>query len=194
MALLPFGSEASEINIVEQLRKDHEKIKMLFREFESAKNMEEKQRVVRQAITELEIHALAEEKIFYPAVRKDSPDAASNLDESFEEHHVMKFLIGELKRMSPEEARFDAKFTVLAESVKHHIKDEEAELFARARTGHLNLEELGQELTAVKVSIQANASNKSNKKVKATPERKRAKKRVAAKRQTATKSKKRRAA
>ena len=100
MALLSFGSEASkEINIVEQLRKDHEKIKMLFREFEGAKKVEEKQHVVRQAITELEIHALAEEKIFYPAVRKDSPDAASNLDESFEEHHVMKFLIGETCRL-----------------------------------------------------------------------------------------------
>lgn len=192
MALLSFGSEASEeINIVEQLRKDHEKIKMLFREFEGAKKVEEKQHVVRQAITELEIHALAEEKIFYPAVRKDSPDAASNLDESLEEHHVMKFLIGELKRMLPDDARFDAKFTVLAENVKHHIKEEEAELFARARTGHLNLEELGKELTAAKVSIRANAKSK---KVKATPERTRTKGQVAAKRQTATKSKKRTAA
>ncbi len=192
MALLSFGSETSEeINIVEQLRKDHEKIKMLFREFESAKKVEEKQHVVRQAITELEIHALAEEQIFYPAVRKDSPDAASNLDESFEEHHVMKFLIGEIKRMSPENARFDAKFTVLAEKVKHHIKEEEAELFARARTGHLNLEELGKELTAAKVSIRANAKKKE---LKATPERTRTKGRVATKRQTATKSKKRTAA
>jgi hemerythrin superfamily protein len=157
MALLSFGSEASEeINIVEQLRKDHEKIKMLFREFEGAKNVEEKQHVVRQAITELEIHALAEEQIFYPAVRKDSPDAASNLDESFEEHHVMDFLIGEIKRMSPENARFDAKFTVLAENVKHHIKEEEAELFARARTGRLDLTELGRHLLAAKASFRSN--------------------------------------
>jgi hemerythrin superfamily protein len=138
MALLPFATDASdEMNIVELLRKDHEKVKLLFREFESAAEADEKQNIVRQAITELEIHASAEEKIFYPAVRQDWPDAASNLDESsFEEHHVMKFLIGELRDMSPTDERFDAKFTVLAENVKHHIKEEEAELFARARTGH----------------------------------------------------------
>jgi hemerythrin superfamily protein len=192
MALLPFRSDASEeLNIVEQLRKDHEKIKMLFREFESAENGKQKQHIVRQATMELEVHALAEEKVFYPAVREDSPDAASNIDESFEEHHVMKFLIGELKDMSPEDERFDAKFTVLTENVKHHIKEEEAELFARARTGHLNLAELGKELTVAKASVQANSKKK---KTKATPKRKRSKGRVASKSQTARKSKKRTAA
>lgn len=192
MALLSFGGDApEEANIVEQLRKDHEKVKMLFRGFEGAEEAEEKQHIVRQAITELEIHALAEEKIFYPAVRKDSPDAASHLDESFEEHHVMKFLIGELKDMTPEDARFDAKFTVLTENVKHHIKEEEAELFARARTGRLDLAELGKQLTAAKASIQASSKKK---KAKATPEQKHTKGRVASKRQTVRKSKKRTAA
>ena len=191
MALLPFGSNASEeINIVELLRKDHEKVKMLFREFEGAEKAEQKQHIVRQAITELEIHTLAEEKIFYPAIRKDSPDAASHLDESFEEHHVMKFLISELKDMSPD-ARFDAKFTVLAENVKHHIKEEEAELFARARTGHLNLAELAKELTAAKASIQTHSKKK---KTRATPERKHAKGLAASKRRPIRKTKKRTAA
>ena len=192
MALLPFGSNASEeMNIVELLRKDHEKVKRLFREFEGAEKADQKQHIVRQAITELEIHALAEEKIFYPAIRKDSPDAASHLDESFEEHHVMKFLISELKDMSPEDMRFDAKFTVLAENVKHHIKEEEADLFARARTGHLDLAELAKELTVAKASIQANSKKK---KTKATPERKHAKGLIASKRQPVRKTKKRTAA
>jgi hypothetical protein len=192
MALLSFGGDApKEANVVEQLRKDHEKVKMLFREFESAEEAEQKQHIVREAVTELEIHALAEEKIFYPAIRNDSPDAASHLDESFEEHHVMKFLIGELKDMSSEDTRFDAKFTVLMENVKHHIKEEEAELFARARTGRLDLAKLGKELITAKASIQANSKKK---KVKATPERKHAKGLVASKRQTVRKTKKRTAA
>lgn len=161
MALLPFGKDASdETNIVELLRKDHEKVKTLFREFESAGTPGEKQSIVQHAIAELEVHASAEEKIFYPAVREDSPDAASTLDESFEEHHVMRLLIGELKDMSPTEARYDAKFTVLAENVKHHVKEEEAELFARARTGHLDLVELGQELLAAKASFESNKALK----------------------------------
>ncbi|MBA2252086.1 MAG: hemerythrin domain-containing protein [Nitrospirales bacterium] len=156
MALLPFGADSGkDTNVVELLRKDHEKVKMLFREFESAEEAEQKMKILQQAISELEVHASAEEKIFYPAVRKDSPDAAPNLDESLEEHHVMKFLLGELRDMSPGDELFDAKFTVLAENVKHHIKEEESELFARARTGDLNLNELGKKLLAAKSSFRS---------------------------------------
>jgi hemerythrin superfamily protein len=189
MALLPFASDASdETNIVELLRKDHEKVKILFREFKSADEAEEKHHIVRQAITELEIHASAEEQIFYPAVREDSPDAAANLDESFEEHHVMKFLIDELKDMSPTDQRFDAKFTVLAENVKHHIKEEEAELFARARTGRLDLAELGMQLVAAKASF------KKKNTPKAISKRKPIARRASLKNRTAKKTKKRTAA
>ena len=192
MVLLPFTSDGSdETNIVELLRKDHEKVKMLFREFESAEEAEEKQHIVRQAITELEIHASAEEQIFYPAVREDSPDAAPNLDESFEEHHVMKFLIGELKDMSPTDERFDAKFTVLAENVKHHIKEEEAELFARARTGRLDLAELGTQLAAAKASSQTKQKKNTT---KAISKRKPIAGRASFKKQAGKKTKKRTAA
>ncbi|WP_447983998.1 hemerythrin domain-containing protein [Nitrospira sp. Nam74] len=191
MALLPFASDASdETNIVELLRRDHEKVKMLFREFDSAA-AEEKQHIVRQAITELEIHACAEEQIFYPAVRQDSPHAAPHLDESVEEHHVMKFLIGELKDMASTDERFGAKFTVLAENVKHHIKEEEAELFARARTGRLDLVELGTQLAAAKASFQT----KQKKNIpKAISKRKPIAGRASSKKQTAKKTKKGRAA
>ena len=187
MALLPFGEASENMNIVELLRKDHEKVKMLFREFESASGPTSKQQIARQAMTELETHALVEEKVFYPAVREDWPDVERSINESFEEHHVMKLLIGELKDMSPRDERFEAKFTVMAENVKHHIKEEEAELFAKARTGRLDLAELDKELTAAKASIQANPKKK---KTKATPG-KRTKGQVAAKRQTVRKSKKR---
>jgi hemerythrin superfamily protein len=189
MALLPFGKDSSdETNIVELLRKDHEKVKMLFREFELAEEANEKQHIVRQAITELEIHSSAEEQIFYPAVREDWPDAAPNLDESFEEHHVMKFLIGELRDMLPTDVRFDAKFTVLAENVKHHIKEEEAELFARARAGRLDLTELGALLVEAKASFQFQLK-KSVKKT--TSKRKPIARGASFKKQTTKKAKKR---
>ena len=138
---------------------------------------------------ELEIHASAEEKIFYPAVREDSPDAAPTLDESFEEHHVMRFLIGELRDMSPIDERFDAKFTVLAENVKHHIKEEEAELFARARTGDLDLAELGTQLVEAKASVRTKQKKDTK---KATSKRKPIAR--GAQKQTAKKAKKRTAA
>ena len=190
MALLSFGSDAPEdTNIVELLRKDHEKVKMLFREFESA--ADQKEDIVRQALSELELHATAEEQVFYPAVLEDWQDAAPSIDESFEEHHVMRLLIGELKDMSPEDTRFEAKFTVLAENVKHHIKEEEAELFARARTGRLDLIALGQQLTEAKASFQA--EQKSDKK-KIRSKKQPSARRTASRKQTARKPKKRTAA
>lgn len=190
MPLLSFSSDASEdMNIVELLRKDHEKVKMLFREFESAGD--QKLNIVRQAISELELHAAAEEKVFYPAVLADWPDAATSINESFEEHHVMKLLIGELKDMSHEDERFDAKFTVLAENVKHHVKEEEAELFAKARTGRLDLVDLGRRLTEAKSSFQ---SEQKEKKKKARSNKKPTARGAAFKKQPARKPKKRTAA
>lgn len=159
---LPFISQDG--SAVELLRKDHEKVKSLFRDFESAADDDEKQRIVRGAIAELDLHAAAEESVFYPAVRADSQDAQEKLDESLEEHHVVKLLMTELRKMSPRDGRYAAKFRVLAENVKHHIKEEEAQLFARARTGRLDLVALGKKIEAAKVSRQSMLSQKGARK------------------------------
>lgn len=154
MALLPFVSETEETNAVDLLRRDHEKVKALFREFETAGAADQKQSLVQQALTEPEMHASVEEDIFYPAVRQDWPNAAQRLDQALEEHHVAKFLMRELKALSPEDKRFEAKFLVLTESVQHHIREEESEIFGRARAGSLDLAELGKRMEAAKASFQ----------------------------------------
>ncbi|HEX3203169.1 MAG TPA: hemerythrin domain-containing protein [Nitrospiraceae bacterium] len=155
MALLPFskGHKDEGPSVVDLLRQDHHTVKALFREFEAEEKPDAKQRIVQQALDELEVHASVEEKIFYPAVREDSPDVADKLDEALEEHHAARLLMHELRGMAPSDERFDAKFRVLAEMVKHHVKEEEAEMFARARTGDLDLHQLGQRLQAAKRSF-----------------------------------------
>lgn len=157
----PFISQDG--NVVEVLRKDHEKVKALFREFESTQSSSDRERIVREALSELERHAVAEEVVFYPAVRDDAPAAADKLDEALEEHHIAKVLIAELKGMSAGDARFAAKFRVLAESVRHHIKEEEAEIFARARTGSLDLMALSERLERAKASKRAASPTQSRK-------------------------------
>src|SRR4051812_18308866 len=103
------------------LKEDHETVKALFDQFEKAKGRAAKTKVVRQALTELKVHAAIEEEIFYPTVRAKVGKEVMN--EADEEHHVAKLLIAELDRMDGSESHFEAKFTVLSENVRHHIKE-----------------------------------------------------------------------
>jgi hemerythrin superfamily protein len=141
--------------VTEMLREDHEKVKDLFEEFENAEEDDDKLRIVRTALTELEIHATLEEEIFYPAVRElIEEEDEDTMDEALEEHHVAKFLMRELKDMKPGDERFDAKFKVLAESVKHHIEEEESEILPKADEMELDQEQLAEEMTERKQELQ----------------------------------------
>src|SRR5436190_7133915 len=102
------------------LKEDHQKVKELFDQFENARTRSAKLKLVRQALIELKIHAAIEEELFYPSVRR--PVGKDIMNEADEEHHVAKLLIAELDSMDGSETHFDAKFVVLAENVRHHIK------------------------------------------------------------------------
>jgi hemerythrin superfamily protein len=86
----------------------------------------------------------------YPAVRKAIPDLEDDVLESYEEHHVADVLCMELSTMSPDDERFDAKTTVLIESVTHHIEEEEQEWFPKVREGlgRKELQQLGEAMIA----------------------------------------------
>jgi hypothetical protein len=122
------------------LKDDHGRVKSLFDQFETAKGRPAKVRIVRQALAELKVHAAIEEELFYPAVRK--PVGREVMNEADEEHHVAKLLIAELDRMDGSESHFDAKFAVLAENVRHHIKEEENEMLPKARRVKVDFEAL----------------------------------------------------
>lgn len=146
-------------NATDLLREDHHKVKDLFRQFEDADTPAERRRIADQAIMELEIHSQVEEEIFYPAIRKqdDVGDLMDDtMNEADEEHHVADLLIGELKKMRAADARFVAKFTVLAENVKHHIGEEEAEIFTKAAEGGMDrLQKLGARMEQRKAELMA---------------------------------------
>ena len=148
-----FGTNTAETtNIVDLLRNDHIAVKALFHEFQSATDARERRRIAEQALTELIRHAGAEEEIFYPAIRdaRGTAETGALMDEANEEHHVAKVLIRELEAMREVDARYRAKFTVLSELVKHHVTEEESEIFPLARTSGLDLEKLGAALVAAK--------------------------------------------
>jgi hemerythrin superfamily protein len=136
------------------LKNDHKTVNELFKKFEKAGDNahKTKAKLVEQIIHELAVHAAVEEVAFYPFIKGVSPDLTDDVLESLEEHHVVKWLLSELEGMSPKDERFDAKVTVLIESVRHHVKDEEQEMFPRIRQmlSRSDLQDLGEALTKAK--------------------------------------------
>lgn len=146
--------------VIDMLKEDHQKVKALFEEFENAKDSRSKQRIVETALMELDVHAKLEEGLIYPAIRPEIDDE-DLMDEALEEHHVVHVLIAELKKMKPSDDRFDAKFTVLAENVKHHIKEEESEMFPKAEECDIDWETLEQQVMKRKEKLMAKTSGPS---------------------------------
>jgi hemerythrin superfamily protein len=144
------------------LQRDHQEVERLFRQFEklTERAHRSKQKIVMKLIRELAIHAAVEETLFYPAVRtaalkatvRTLKEAADTVLESLEEHHVVKWTLSELEKMKPEDERYDAKMKVLMESVRHHVEEEQEELFPKVRRliDEDLLEQLGERMQKAK--------------------------------------------
>ena len=149
----------TKTNAIELLKQDHKTVKGLFDQFEEADKLAEKKKIVAQAINALKIHASIEEEIFYPnvfkAVGKDL------MTEADEEHHVAKILIAELEAMDGSEDHYDAKFTVLSENIRHHIKEEEGEMFKKAASFKMDMDALGEKMIARKEELEKNGVDES---------------------------------
>ena len=138
------------------LKADHRKVEELFEKFEAAKGASAKERLAKQICTELTVHTIIEEEIFYPACKGKAEDDL--LDESYVEHDGAKVLIAEIEAGAPDEEFYDAKVKVLSEQIQHHVKEEEQPtegLFAQARKAKLDMDALGQQMAARKEELLA---------------------------------------
>ena len=130
---------------IAMLTADHKKVKNLFADFDKLKDAgsdEDKASIVDQICNELKIHTELEEEIFYPAVRKAINDG-DLMDEALVEHAGAKDLIAQLEDARPEDDLYDAKVTVLGEQINHHVKEEEGDMFPKAKKAKVDTEALG---------------------------------------------------
>ena len=155
--MLTKSQETGASSVTDMLREDHKKVKGLFEEFEKAQDAKAKQRIVETALMELAVHSKLEEELIYPAIRAEIDDD-DVMDEALEEHHVVHGLLGELKKMKASDDRYDAKFTVLAENVRHHIKEEESEMFSKAEDCEIDWEALCSRVVKRKEQLIAKSS------------------------------------
>jgi hemerythrin superfamily protein len=137
------------------LKADHEAVEEKFVRFGEfgPRALKSKAALVADVIEALSVHAAIEEQLLYPAIRDRMTDEQARVLEALEEHHVVKWTLSELDGMSPDHERFDPKFTVLMESVRHHVKEEENDLFPKVRKAFTRSElaDLGQALAEAKL-------------------------------------------
>lgn len=148
------------MDALELLKEDHDKVKHLFEQAQSAENEKKKRAIFDDIKMELETHSRIEEEIFYPAMEKHD-ELKDLVLESIEEHKQVKTLLREIDNLKSDSEKFEPKLNVLMENVKHHAEEEEeGKMFPKVRDvcSASDLEELGQELKDAKGKRQRKAS------------------------------------
>jgi len=146
----------AKIDAIKLLKDDHREVEDLFEQFEKATAKDRKAKIVQKICTELTVHSLIEEEIFYPTFRGKIEDDL--LDEGYVEHDGAKMLIAELMAGDPDDAFYDAKVSVLSEEIEHHVKEEERPsegMFAQCRRTDVDLVELAERMQARKDELMA---------------------------------------
>ena len=148
--------QPEKMDAIALLKEDHRKVEALFAKFEKTKDKRTKKALATEICTELTIHTIIEEEIFYPACQAAVEDDLRL--EAYVEHDGAKVLISEIEASDPDNEFYDAKVKVLSEQIKHHVKEEEKPgkgLFSQARKADLDLDALGEQLAARKKELLA---------------------------------------
>ena len=146
----PVAQEATAL-----LKADHKLVSQLFAEYEKTRSTAKKQTLVARICMELGIHAKVEEEIFYPAVKAALKDKEM-VPEAIVEHASLKELMAQVEGKEPDGEMFDAKIKVMSEYVKHHVREEQTEMFPKAKKAtRLDMTVLGARLAQRKAELLA---------------------------------------
>ncbi|MDB5038620.1 MAG: hemerythrin [Bacteriovoracaceae bacterium] len=133
MATAKSEHKTTDLNVFEKLSKDHRKVESLFKKLLVTDDEDtERESIFNDIYRELEAHTQAEEKLFYP--RTEESDMTHYLTlEAYEEHRLVKQLLDELKDADKNTEEWCAKAEVLSELFKLHVREEEDEIFPKAK-------------------------------------------------------------
>ena len=163
------SSDSASTNALDLLKHDHDEVDTLFTQYEDIKEGgedSEKESLVAQICEALTVHAQIEEEIFYPAARRtlgDENEGKDLLDEAAVEHQTLKDLIERLESAPTDDPLYDAGVKVLSEYVKHHVREEENELFPKVRSSDMDLDAIGAQLAQRKQQLQQSGAGRSRK-------------------------------
>src|SRR3954454_22469384 len=145
-------TDMGSVSALELLEQDHREVEGFFDEYEKLEDADEKERIALKICLALTVHTQIEEEVFYPAVR-EAIERAELIDEALVEHASAKQLISEIEEMDASDELYDAKVKVLGEQVRHHVEEEEDELFPEIESSELDLEALGRKMAERKAAL-----------------------------------------
>lgn len=140
-------------DMVTELVKDHREVEEMFTKLEQPNlPADERDNTLQQVITELVRHSVAEEQYLYPTAREALDDGDSIADHEIEEHKTAEQLMKDLERMEPGDTQFQPTLQEFINDVRHHIQEEEGDLFPRLQTTCTpeQLRELGDKIRMMK--------------------------------------------
>ena len=124
------------MDAVSLLESDHRAVDQLFREYEAlprTAGASARREPVERMIRELSVHTAIEEQVLYPTVGREVPGGAAMEAEARREHQEAKETLRRLDRMEPNGQDFDSAVRDLIEEVRHHVEEEEGEMFPKLR-------------------------------------------------------------
>jgi hemerythrin-like domain-containing protein len=138
---------------VKLLQQDHREAAAALEEFESAGHGD-KQSIAQRICRMLSVHTQIEEEILYPTARGVfRADDAHLVAEADVEHASLKELIQQIEQARDVDEEYEAKVHVMGEYVKHHVREEETELFPKLERTSLDLDSLGERLEMRKAQL-----------------------------------------
>jgi hemerythrin superfamily protein len=124
-------------DVITMLKMDHREVDALFMAVSklSERAFEQRRKLAEKICEALQVHSQFEQNVFYPPFRQraEDHDERETVLEAFEEHAQVDTLVGEIQEMDPRDERYEAKLMVLMDNVKHHVKEEEHEMFPIAK-------------------------------------------------------------
>lgn len=140
-------SHDSPRDAVALLKSDHRQVEGLFEKFEEADDSE-LGAIAERVCQLLTVHAQIEEELLYPAAKQafEEEEEIDLVLEAAVEHATAKDLIAKIEAMTPRDEEFKPTVKVLSEYIKHHVKEEEKEMFPKLKQTELDLGVLGGQL------------------------------------------------
>jgi hemerythrin-like domain-containing protein len=124
-------------DVIEVLERDHREVEQMFAELETlrgASTEEAKSRrksLTEQVTIELVRHSVAEEVLVYPQV--EDKVSREEAEHARREHAEAEETLQRLEKLDADDPAFDEELATLMEEIRHHIEDEEGQMFTHMR-------------------------------------------------------------